>query len=521
VEPIDETPSQNTNIPSTTEELFQLSMSENRERISITEGLKPIIIYVYIDILDPHSLEISAIMLKTLRKMFHDDNSRFKSTEQAEATREILKRKSDLLVILPTGGGKTLTYQLPIFLEENMTTVVIVPFVVLVKQVEEQCRDLNLSYEIWKKGEYNSGNSRVIITGVEHAITAEFQDLLIQLESTNRLARIVIDECHTVLTQKEFRTHMRRVAGVVRCVSTQLVLLTATLPPTMEEKVRIILGCESLKVIRKREDRKELKYSVRVMGNDVKTMEDLNYEIGQLILQTIETWTSRDRALVYCLQTKWAEELTDYLNENFKRQVCGVYHAKMEEKERERALSDWKSGKTRFLIATSALGAGLDYDAVRLVIHQGRARNLIDFGQESGRGGRDGKPAQSVTLFWEGIEKLTEWITDEGKNDMIHWIKASDCRKKMLSIYLHGSGEDCLSQRDGEVCDICEKKMKETSKWNPGTRSSQKRGRDMESMEISDGIDVKEMIKELTGNCTRCWVNGYEDVVRHQLSRCR
>lgn len=221
-------------------------------------------------------LQLSGTLLKKLRDVFKDEDARFKSIEQAEAMRETLKRDSDLLVMLPTGGGKSLVYQLPMLLEDEMTTVIIVPFVALVEQVEKQCKDLGMSCQVWTNKGYSEGLAQAIIVGVEHGITSEFQDLLIQLESTKRLARIVFDECHTLLTQREFRPNMRRVGGLVRCVSVQLVILTATLPPSMEDRVRVVLGCESLKVIRNREDRKELKYSVKVLGSKVETMRDFN-----------------------------------------------------------------------------------------------------------------------------------------------------------------------------------------------------------------------------------------------------
>jgi superfamily II DNA helicase RecQ len=453
--------------------------------------------------------------------MYGKDNARFKSVEQAEAIKEILKKDSDILVILPTGGGKTLTYQLPMFIEQDMTTVVIVPYVVLVEQVEEQCKQLKVSYEVWTKDGQMSENARVIITGVDQAILPEFQNLLIQLESTKRLARIVLDECHTVLCHREFRPVIRRLGGVVRCVSVPLVLLTATLPPTMEDRVRILLGCEHLKIIRRIEDRKELKYSVKVVGNEVKTMRDLNGEVEKVIVQAVRSWKKEDRGLIYCLTRKWAEELALYLNEKFKRENVGVYHARMGEKERQEALKDWKSGKFKFLVATSALGAGLDYGQVRLVIHHGHAQNLIDFSQESGRGGRDGLTAKSVTLFWKGLEKETGWIAEEGKEDMIRWMESDDCRKKSLSVYLHGSGWDCLSQREGQVCENCEKELKKDLEWISVQKVGQKRGREMEELMIQDKVDLKRMVKEFRGRCTLCWMDKREKFVTHELDRCK
>jgi len=88
------------------------------------------------------SLESQATALLSLRQMYEKDDARFKSKEQAEAIQVVLKRKEDVLVILPTGGGKTLIFQLAAFLEKDMTTVVILPFVALLEEMLERCRDV-------------------------------------------------------------------------------------------------------------------------------------------------------------------------------------------------------------------------------------------------------------------------------------------------------------------------------------------------------------------------------------------
>ena len=186
----------------------------------------------------------SATALVGLQKMYGDMNMRFKSTKQAEAIKLALKREKDILAILPTGEGKSLIFQLPAFLEMDLTTVVIIPFVALVEEMEERCKDLGLSCQVWKGKSENGERTQILIVGVEHAVTQEFQQLLIQLESTENLGRIVLDECQILLTQRDFRPVMRRLGSVVRYVSIQLILLTATLSVEMEERIKIIFGCE-------------------------------------------------------------------------------------------------------------------------------------------------------------------------------------------------------------------------------------------------------------------------------------
>ena len=243
----------------------------------------------------------SATALLGLQKMYGDMNMRFKSTKQAEAIKLALKREKDILAILPTGGGKSLIFQLPAFLEMDLTTVIIIPFVALVEEMEERCKDLGLSCQVWKGKSGNTMRTQILLVGVEHAVTQEFQQLLIQLESTENLGRIVLDECQILLTQRDFRPVVRRLGSVVRCVSVQLILLTATLPIEMEERIRIILGCEDWIIVRLIEDRKELKYIVKDVGEKVHSLKDLNKEVANVISTGLQQFEELDRGIIYCL----------------------------------------------------------------------------------------------------------------------------------------------------------------------------------------------------------------------------
>jgi superfamily II DNA helicase RecQ len=116
--------------------------------------------------------------------------------------------------------------------------------------------------------------------------------MLIQVESTENLGRIVLDECQILLTQREFRPVVRRLGNVMRCVSVQLILLTATLPVGMEERIRIILEYEEWIVMRLKEDRKELKYMDKDIRQKVNSLKDLNEEVAMLYLQDYNNFRS-------------------------------------------------------------------------------------------------------------------------------------------------------------------------------------------------------------------------------------
>jgi len=124
-------------------------------------------------------------------------------------------------------------------------------------------------------------------------------------------------------------------------------------------------------------------------------------------------------------------------------------------------------------------------------------------------------------MYWEGLEEETKWMMDERKKEMLEWIRMKGCRKKSLSVYLHGTGEDCLSQRDGEICDNCEKILNDGLDWKVVGKRGQKRGRELEYMEVMEGVELKEMMNELKGSCTLCWLKTGEIVKAHELHRCR
>jgi len=460
-------------------------------------------------------------LLNGLRKLYKDDKATFKSIEQAEASKVVLRRKEHLLAILPTGGGKSLLWQLPIFLEKDVTSVVILPYVVLVEQVEAQCIKLGLSYQVWENDGIDDRIPQVLIVAVEHAIMLEFQTLLVQLESTNTLARLVIDECHTLVTHKEFRPAVRKLGGTIRSVNAQVVLLTATIPPQLEDEVRVTFGCSDWKVIRRIEDRPELNYQVFDARPIASTKKEFDHKFCSLVKQVCERFGPADRGIVYCLQTTWAEEVAKYLNKAIRQDFCLPYHAKMSKEDRTAAIEAWKRGDVLFLIATSALGAGLDYGSVKAIVHHVRGKNLIEFVQETGRAGRNGSSAMCLTVYWDQLDDQLEWIPEEERQAMTDWIESDLCRKKLLSIAMHGQGEECLRQKAGKFCDNCKKVLDGKPPMEVKKAAPLKRRREAETMEVREAVQVKRMLSDLKGKCSWCWVWGDAHAIDHPLQRCR
>src|SRR5437762_12348274 len=261
------------------------------------------------------------------------------------------------------------------------------------------------------------------------------------------------------------------------------------------------MGCEHWEKVRmKGLDRPELKYWVKDVSDRVTSIHRLNKEIKRVLKSKMENFEDGDRAIIYCLQRKWAEELATFLNKEFGEEICGTYHAKMDRAQRGEVFERWKDGDLKFIAATSALGAGINYDKVRLVIHQGYGKNMLDFCQETGRGGRDGEKAEAVTLFWCGIVDQSDWVKDEEREDVLAWINGKECRRLMMGRCIEGVGTNCMSVARGELCDICDDAMARAKtgggEWTIAGWSEIRRGVQLEMNEAREVSDIKQMISE-------------------------
>ena len=223
-------------------------------------------------------------------------------------------------------------------------------------------------------------------------------------------------------------------------------------------------------------------------------------------------------------------------------------------------------GTVKILVATSALGLGIDYGHVRFVIHQGQSRSLIDFSQESGRGGRDGKEARSIIFTSKEMRQKCEWIEKKesdwaghltrGFKAMKDWVDGrrvggvKECRRVGLGLYMDGKGTNCLSLGECIWCDICKEAMARSESESEGIGSEmdvQDDGSELEGSEMDvedwsqstiDGLEenmivadqekrwqvdtaikIREMMSVFHKRCVLCWVNNMS--AKHELSDCK
>ena len=362
---------------------------------------------------------------------------------------------TQLVVVLPTGGGKSLLFQAPSVLSGAGVTVVILPLVALRQDLKAKCKALGLSYTHWDAElDMDSACAPLLLVGVEDACRATFLGLLQRLNLQGRLDRVFLDEAQMVLTDAHYREALRLVRQVRR-VHVPFVALTATLPPSQEASLCEALFLERPLIIRRSVDRPNLGYVVvgpeaviREWGDRLPPRPTL-LDMAVMMIQLMRL--ERDeRMLVYAPTKAMVSELAKLVG-------CPAYHADISE--RDAVLRAWVQGETRVLIGTNAIGAGVDYPSVRTVLHVGAPRSAVAYGQESGRAGRDGVASQSVVLLERPARtgRLQGGSQAADQLAMQRMLQADvRCRRQILTAYLDGGqGLTCEAVAGSILCDAC------------------------------------------------------------------
>ena len=477
--------------------------------------------------LNPY-VKIRPETLISLRALFNDTSARFKSIEQASACQWAINRTGDGLIVLETGGGKSLIIELPTSMEKDKTTAVIVPFVGLLTEMKDRFRRLNLIVEEWTRDRMETDQyPNLVMVSAEDAVTDAFKRYLIELHNLGRLSRVIIDEAHVVATQRDFRPHLRRLVCTVRAVEVPVILLTATCPPSMEEDLRRSLACMSWTIFRRSTNRPNLEYKIM----KVRESRAMDSTICDMIHRAMdsEIWKIEDRIIVYCLTRNDCRDLSALINRELGQDISGFYHSRLSKEEKEEMYQNWVDGKVKILVATGALGAGINYGFVRYVFHRGHASSQINYVQETGRAGRDGGQGECVTVYCKEAEDDSDWMKDPGREKNIQYIHSSQCRRGMISEEMDGIRIDCFMCPDSRSCDVCIESLKLTV---PRVRASQ--GKDWESYDDGGAqtfyrqvteeqyeliVGVKDLIKLLKGKCVACFMKDNQKM-GHDMNEC-
>ena len=242
-----------------------------------------------------------------------------------------------------------------------------------------------------------SNGTSIVVVSAEAAATETFIAFAHDLQVREWLDRIVVDECHLMVTASENRDAMRKLGFSLRNVRTQTMWLTATLPPTMEEEFYKLACRDKPCVVRSSTYRPNLSHSIERFSGQEHSLTawctTLFIRTWNELISKYDNMGPHSKTIIYCQFNSDAVELAEELERPIFTSKSGDAAA------RAALIKGWLDDQScPVIVATSALGLGFDYPHVRLVMHAGEPRSVVDFVQESGRAGRDGQPASSILV---------------------------------------------------------------------------------------------------------------------------
>ncbi len=404
-------------------------------------------------------MDVKKSLFDNLQTFFGFDN--FKGDQESIIT-NILEGKNTF-VIMPTGGGKSICYQLPALMSEG-TAIVISPLIALMKNQVDQLRafggsdsiahflnsSLNKTEIMQVKSDLLDGQTKLLYVAPESLAKQENVEFLRLL----KISFVAVDEAHCISEWgHDFRPEYRKIRQVISGLGDgiPIIALTATATPKVQQDIIKNLQMTDATLFKSSFNRPNLFYEIRPKRDVIKEMiRYIKYNTGK-------------SGIIYCLSRKKVEEVAESLNLNGIKAL--PYHAGLEPKVRAETQDKFLMEDAEVIVATIAFGMGIDKPDVRFVIHHDIPKSMEGYYQETGRAGRDGGEGVCIAFYAQkDVEKLAKFMKDKPVSEreigtqilkeVIDYAESGVCRRKQI---LHYFGENFNETGCNCMCDNCKK----------------------------------------------------------------
>lgn len=354
--------------------------------------------------------------------------------------------------------------------------------------------------------------ARLVVVSADIVSSGELSGYADGLLCAGLLRRIFIDECHTIIMDIGYRAKLGELRSLHR-YGGPIVLLTATPPVMLEDWFRGEMLARSAVMVRDRTTKLNCRYRVEQVEAGSGAAEKRTVEV----IKQLDAWlTGRQNGVVYCRSRGQCEAVAGEIG-------CGFHHSGMTEEDRSEARTAWINGRaSRWMVATTGLGTGVDIEGIVAVIHAEQPYGLVDFVQQTGRGGRRAGEVVRSIIIHDGRPQRKDghgsFVDCANQAQMEAFVSTPGCRGAVVAAFMDGvTGETCKDVAGAELCDQCELSGRvvnsetegELALYKSGSDNINKGGGIRKTISTREGMQIRTLFRwldEVTDECPVCHV---------------